>query len=317
MRAIQVNRFGGPEVLELHDVEEPVGRDGLIPVQVSSAGINYADTHQVENRYHAAATLPLIPGAEVVGVTPSGERVVALLPGGGGYAERCLVAPALTVPLPDDVEDSAALALVLQGLTAWHLLQTSARMLKGDTVVVHAAAGGVGTLAVQLARRWGAGRVVAIASSADKRALAVELGADVAVDSADPDLAGAMREACGGQVDIVLEMTGGPAFVASLEALAPFGRLISYGMASRDIPAPLDVVALNRNSQGVLGFWLVHCLQRPGMFEEPMRELLELVQSGELRTIAGGTYPLAQARQAHEDLRARRTVGKLVLDPRS
>src|SRR4051812_4619175 len=211
MRAIQVNRFGGPEVLELHDVAEPVPHDDLVLVQVSSAGINYADTHQVENRYHAAASLPLIPGAEVAGVKRSGERVVALLPGGGGYAERCLVAPALTVPLPDDVEDTAALALVLQGLTAWHLLQTSARMLKGDTVVVHAAAGGVGTLAVQLARRWGAGRVVAIASSEDKRALAVELGADVAIDSADPDLAVAMRDACGGRVDIVLEMTGGPA----------------------------------------------------------------------------------------------------------
>src|SRR3954454_512503 len=252
MRAIQVNRFGGPEVLELHDVGEPVPVDGLIPVQVSSAGINYADTHQVENRYHAAATLPLIPGAEVVGTTPSGERIVALLPGGGAYAERCVVAPALTVPLPDDVEDSAALALVLQGLTAWHLLQTSARMLKGDTVVVHAAAGGVGTLAVQLARRWGAGRVVAIASSADKRTLALDLGADIAIDSADADLAGAMRDACDGRVDIVLEMTGGPAFAASLAALAPFGRLISYGMASRDIPPALDVVALNRFSQGVL-----------------------------------------------------------------
>src|SRR3954470_9735424 len=212
MRAIQVTRFGGPEVLELHDVGEPAPVDGLIPAQVSSAGINYADTHQVENRYHAAATLPLIAGAEVVGLTPPGERVVALLPGGGGYAERCLVAPALTVPLPDDVEDSAALALVLQGLTAWHLLQTSARMLKGDTVVVHAAAGGVGTLAVQLARRWGAGRVVAIASSAEKRALALELGADIAIDSADADLAGAMRDACDGRVDIVLEMAGGAAF---------------------------------------------------------------------------------------------------------
>src|SRR3954462_1833454 len=217
MTAIQVNRFGGPQVLELHDVAEPVPNDDLIPVQVSSAGINYADTHQVENRYHAAATLPLIPGAEVVGTTPSGERIVALLPGGGGYAERCLVAPALTVPLPDDVEDSAALALVLQGLTAWHLLQTSARMLKGDTVVVHAAAGGVGTLAVQLARRFGAGRVVAIASSADKRALALELGADAAVDAREPELAAALREANGGaKVDIVLEMAGGHVFDQSL-----------------------------------------------------------------------------------------------------
>ena len=317
MRAIQVHRFGGPEVLELHDVPEPVAHGDLVPVRVDAAGINYADTHQAENRYHQAATLPYVPGAEVVGTTGDGVRVVALLPGGGGYAEHALVSPSLMLPLPDGVDDVSALALVLQGLTAWHLLQTSARMAKGDTVVVHAAAGGVGTLAVQLAKRWGAGRVVAVASSAEKRDLAIELGADIAIDSAAPTLAEDMRDACGGQVDIVLEMAGGPLFTASLEALAPFGRLISYGMASRQIPEPLDVVALNRFSKGVLGFWLVHCLQRPGMFAAPLRELLALVESGELRTIPGGTYPLAEARRAHEDLRGRGTVGKLVLDPRS
>jgi NADPH2:quinone reductase len=317
MRAIVVEQFGGPEVLELADVPEPQSDNGHLLVDVSAVGINYADTHQAENSYHAPARLPLIPGAEVVGTTPEGERLVALLPAGGGYAERALVSPRLSVPVPEAVEDGQALAIILQGLTAWHLLRTSARMQPGESVVVHAAAGGVGTLAVQLAKRFGAGRVIAAASSEKKRALALELGADVAIDSTELDLRGAIVDANGGQVDIVLEMVGGRVFEESLATLAPFGRLVSYGMAGRRIPEPVNVVALNRDSRGVLGFWLAHCFRAPGMFEEPARELLDLVAAGELRTIVGGTYPLGEARRAHEDLRARRTVGKLVLDPRA
>jgi NADPH:quinone reductase len=317
MRAIVVEEFGGPEVLALAEAPEPGSRNGKLRIEVSAAGVNYADTHQAENSYHAPAKLPLIPGAEVVGTTPDGERIVGLLPAGGGYAERALVSPALAVPVPEAVEDGQALAIILQGLTAYHLLLTSARMREGDTVVVHAAAGGVGTLAVQLAKRWGAGRVIATASSEEKRALALELGADVAIDSNADDLCGEIEAAGGGPVDVVLEMVGGRTFTQSFEALAPFGRLISYGMASRRIPEPVDVVALNRDSRGVLGFWLASCFRTPDMIEQPARELLDLVADGELRAIVGGTYPLADARRAHEDLRARRTVGKLVLDPRA
>ena len=317
MRAIVVEEFGGPEVLKLGEAPEPESKNGLVKVEVSSAGINYADTHQVENSYHAPPKLPLIPGAEVVGTMPDGQRVVALLPAGGGYAERALVSPAMSVPIPDGVEDGQALAIVLQGLTAWYLLRSSAQMQPGDSVVVHAAAGGVGTLAVQLAKRWGAGRVVASASSEEKRKLALELGADAAIDSTADDLRAQIEEAAGGPVDIVLEMVGGRTFTESYDALAPFGRLVSYGMASRQIPEPIDVLRLNRETRGVLGFWLASCFRSPEAFGEPARELLDMVASGELRAIVGGTYPLGEARRAHEDLRERRTVGKLVLDPRS
>jgi NADPH:quinone reductase len=317
MRAIVVEQFGGPEVLKPAEVPDPEPSNGDVRVDVSAAGINYADTHHAENSYHQPATLPLIPGGEVVGTTPQGERIVALLPSGGGYAERALVSPALMVPVPDAVEDGQALAIILQGLTAWHLLKSSARMGPGESVVVHAAAGGVGTLAVQLAKRFGAGRVIAAASSEEKRSLALELGADVAIDSNAPDLREAIVEANGGRVDIVLEMVGGETFSASYHALAPFGRLVSYGMASRRIPDPVDVVALNRDTRGVLGFWLPRAFRRPGTFEGPARELLDMVAAGELRAIVGGTYPLAEARRAHEDLRGRGTVGKLVLDTRA
>lgn len=314
MQAIQVNEFGGPEVLVPVELPDPEPKDGLVPIAVSAAGVNYADTHQAENSYLAPAQLPMIPGAEVVGTTPDGKRVVALVV--GGYAQRTLASPALSFPVPEEVSDGEALAIVLQGATAWHLLRTSAHLAEGESVVVHAGAGGVGTLAIQLAKRWGAGRVIATASSPEKRDLAIELGADVAIDARADDLKAAIEEANGGKkVDVVLEMVGGSTFDASLAALAPFGRLVTYGMASREAPEPVQPGALVRRSRAVIGFWLAHCFPRPEMLRGPIGELLDMVAAGELRAIVGGTYPLSEARRAHEDIRARKTVGKLVLDP--
>ncbi|MBI5311141.1 MAG: NADPH:quinone oxidoreductase family protein, partial [Actinobacteria bacterium] len=150
MKAIQVDEFGGPEVLQLRDVPDPDVPEGAGLLAVSAAGVNYADTHQAENSYLAPAQLPLIPGAEAVGTLPDGRRVVSLLAGGGGYAEQAVAWPNLCWDLPDGVAEGEALALVLQGVTAWHLLRTSAHLAEGESVVVHAGAGGVGSLAVQL-----------------------------------------------------------------------------------------------------------------------------------------------------------------------
>ncbi len=315
MRAVRVTRFGGPEVLEVvDDAPEPTVGDGMALLDIARAGINFADTHQAEDTYLAPTTLPFIPGVEAAGRIGE-RRVVSLLPG-GGYAERAAAPLATTFDVPDGVDDGTACALVLQGTTAWHVLRTSARIQPGETVVVMAAAGGVGTLAVQLARTFGAGRVVAVASSAEKRALASELGADATVDSGEEDLTGAIRDACGGRSDVVLEMTGGPTTAACLATLAPFGRLVMYGMASREPTPPVDLGKLTVRSQGVIGFWLVHAMRDPArLLAGPMAELLDLVARGELRAVIGDTYALGDARRAHEDLRARRTVGKLLLDP--
>src|SRR4051794_15636309 len=244
MRAVQITRFGGPEVLDVVDLPDPVPGDGQQLYEVSAAGVNYADTHQTENSYLAPQQLPLIPGAEFVG-TPAGggERVVGLLPG-GGYAEKVVASPRLTWAVPDAVTDEQALALVLQGTTAWHLLRTSAHLASGESVVVIAGAGGVGSLAVQLAKRWGAGRVIATASSPEKRALAEELGADASVDPAladdDPkQFTAALREANGGhRGDVVLEMTGGHLFDGAPSAPPPFGPPVAHGMARRPPPQP-------------------------------------------------------------------------------
>jgi NADPH2:quinone reductase len=316
VRAIRITEFGGPEVLQVVDDEpEPQAFPGGMVIDVSHAGLNYADTHQAENSYLAPASLPMVPGAEAVGTTPDGRRVVALL-GGGGYAQKAAAAEAMAFDVPDGVDDGQALALVLQGTTAWHLLRTSAQLREGESVVVHAAAGGVGSLVVQLAKRWGAGRVVAVASSEEKRRLALDLGADVAIDAGEPDLKSALEEANGGKVDIVLEMVGGTTTDQSLAALAPFGRLVFYGMASRRAPSPVDLGGLMSRSRGVIGFWLAHAMGDPQRhLATPMDELFALTAAGELRPVVGGTYALADAAQAHRDLRERRSVGKLLLDP--
>jgi NADPH2:quinone reductase len=317
MRAVQITAFGGPEVLELTDVPDPEPGGGFELVEVSSAGVNYADTHAVENSYLSQQTLPLVPGGEVVGRLADGRRVSAIT-GSGAYAEKALAHATATFDLPDEVSDGQALSLMIQGLTAWHLLRTCTHLQPGESVVVHAAAGGVGTLAVQLAKTWGAGNVIAVASSEEKLQLAKELGADSLVVADSPTLKDDLQAANGGKkVDVVLEMVGGPTFDASLAALAPFGRLATFGMASRTPPSPVTAGELMSRSRAVIGFWLAHCFGRPEMLQPQMSELLDMVVQGTLKPLVGATYPLADARAAHEALRSRGSVGKLVLDVRA
>ena len=315
MKAIQITEFGGPEVLQHTKLPDPEPADGEVVVRVARSGINFADTHQRRDDYLARQQLPMVPGGEISGTTPDGRRVAALLMG-GGYAELVAVPEAHLVPVPDEVDDDAAAALLLQGLTAWATLRISAHLAEGESVVIHAAGGGVGTLAVQLAKRMGAGRVIGVASTEDKRELATRLGADATVDSNADDLEAAILEANGGDpVDVVLEMAGGPAFDASYAALAPFGRLIVYGIASRE-PNEVSSGDLLQKSKGVIGFWLVHLIgTRQDLVAEGIGELFGAVASGELEVVIGEVYPMSEAARAHEDIQARRTHGKLLLDP--
>lgn len=315
MRAIQITEFGGPEVLNLAELPDPVPGPGQHLLEVSRAGINYADTHQAENTYLAPSTLPMVPGGEVVGRLPDGRRVVALT--GGGYAERALATDGMFWEVPDEVDDTTALGMVVQGATAWLLLRRSVHLAAGESVVVHAAAGGVGSIAVQLAKAWGAGRVIATASSAEKRDLALRLGADVAVDAGVEDMKAALIEANGGRrVDVVLEMTGGDVTDQSMLALAPFGRLAFYGMASRKPPKPVEAVHLLAHSTTIAGMWLPHVFRLPGdVMRTAMEELFALAAAGTISVVKGGEYGLSDVRKAHEALRSRGTVGKLVIDP--
>jgi NADPH2:quinone reductase len=308
MRAVRIDEWGGPEVMRLVEMEEPSPGEDEVLIEVSHAGVNFADTHQRENNYIARYELPMVPGGEVVGTALSGDlrgqRVLAMT-GTGGYAEFATARADTTFPLPDSVDDGQALALLIQGLTAWHLYRTCARIQAGESVVVHSAAGGVGSLAVQLGKPMGAGKVIATASSSEKRELALELGADVALDP---------EEDFGEQVDIVFETAGGSLFDRSFAALAPFGRIVQYGLSSRE-KTRVSNANLLKTSRGIIGFWLMHAIGRPGMLREPLTDLFERAGRGELVAKVGGTYPLAEVARAHEDLLSRRTSGKLIVDP--
>src|SRR4029453_3492009 len=211
---------------------------------------------QAENSYLSASTLPLIPGSEVVGHTEEGRRVVALT--SSGYAEDALG----TAPL----------------------LRTSTRMAPGESVLVHAGAGGVGTLAIQLAKLWGAGRVIATASSDEKRKLALELGGDAAIAGDPEGLKDPIVEANDGKpVDIVLEMVGGPTFDESFDALGRFGRLVTFGAASPQAGAPIDASRLMKGSKTIAGFWLADCFRDPALLADPLGELFDLTARGKLK----------------------------------
>ncbi len=323
MRAIQMSEFGGPEVLKLTELPTPTPGEDEVLIAVTRAGVNFADTHTRTNSYVRKATLPLVPGGEVAGTierAPAGSalqvgaRVVALT-GTGGYAQYATAPAAHAFPIPDGVDDGTALALILQGTTAWHLYRTAGRLAPGESVVVHSAAGGVGSLAVQLGHALGAGRVIGTASSEKRRALAVELGAEVAVDPAPEGLSERLIEANGGEpVDVVFDMAGGETFDASYDALAHFGRIVVCGISSEQ-PNRVSTGSLLRHSRAIVGFYLFHCLGRPGMFGEALADLFARVARGELRAVVGGTYPLSEAARAQIDLRERRTAGKLLLDP--
>lgn len=313
MRAIRIEEFGGPEVMDLVELPDPEPGDGEVLVEVTRVGVNFADTHATRDDYLAKQTLPLIPGGEIAGTTPDGRRVAALL-ATGGYASHVVVPEGHLIPVPDGVSDDQAAAILLQGLTAHALAYRCARLEKGETVVVQAAAGGTGTLAVQLAKRAGA-RVIALASSSDKRDLTLRLGADEAVDSRADDLGAAVLEANGGkQVDAVLEMSGGAAFDSLLRILAPFGRMVTFGIASRE-QNEVATGHLMRHSRSVIGFWLMHLIPRRDEVAAMLGDLLGAVASGELEVVVGGVHPLSEARAAHEALAARTTTGKLLLDP--
>jgi NADPH:quinone reductase len=313
MKAIQLREFGGADSFEYVDLDDPTPAEGEAVVEVARAGVNFADTHSTRNDYLAEQQLPLVPGAEVAGRTADGRRVVALV-GNGGYAEKVAVPESSLIPIPDEVDDEQAAGALLQGLTAMALVKRSARIEAGETIAIEAAAGGTGTLAVQIAKAEGA-RVIGLASSPEKRELVESLGADATVDSRAEDLRGALLEANDGKkVDAVLHMSGGEAFDAELAALAPLGRLVVFGNASRENRS-VDTGRLLQGSKAVVGFWLVHVLARRDLAVPLIGELLGALATGALRVTVGGVYALSEAARAHEALESRATTGKLLLDP--
>lgn len=321
MKAIQINTFGGPEELRYCDVDEPSPSNGEVIVHVEAIGVNYADTMRRQNQYVVDTPLPFIPGSEIAGtvkedgeVLKAGTRVVALT-GTNAYAEQVAVPEQQLIPIPQNLSNEEAVALPLQGLSAYHILKTMGQLKSGETVLIHAAAGGVGSLAVQLAKRFGAGQVIATASTEEKRALAKTLGADVTIDYTQTDWTDEVWKATGDKgVDVALEMAGGRIFNDTLGVLAPFGRLVFFGAASGELPtlSPFDLLEKNKT---VTGFFLPQMMTRPDEFQSSLKEIFQLAASGTLKMTVGPVYGLADAHQAHTDMENRRTSGKIILKP--
>lgn len=312
MRAIAIDRNGGPEVLSLRDVPDPSPGPGQVLVGVEAAGVNFRDVYEREGRGYGVEP-PAVIGVEGAGtVADTGERV-AWVNVPHSYAERVAADPERLVPVPDGVSLEVAAAVLLQGMTADYLVSESYPVDEGDWVVAHAAAGGVGLLLTQLAKLRG-GRVIGTTSSEEKAALARGAGADEVIGY--DDFAARVREITGGEgAAAVYDGVGEPTFSDGLKALRPCGRMILYGAAAGQ-PEPLNLASLApAGSLYVQRPTLQTYTRTPDLLRERARRVLELVGEGKLDVRIGGRYPLAEARRAHEDLEARRTTGKLVLLP--
>lgn len=313
MKAIQIEEFGGPEVMNLVDLPDPVPAEGEVLVGISRTGVNFSDTHITNDQYVARQQLPLVPGIEFVGVAEDGRRVAAVVPN-GAYAEKIVVPESLLVEIPDSVDDDQAASILIQGVTADAVLSMTGRLTPGETVVIGAAAGGTGSLAVQLARSMGAGKIIGLASGEEKQQLVRDLGADFVVDSRSDSLGDEVRAAAEGPVDLVLEMAGGQSFEQLLPTIGPFGRMVVVGIATRE-QNQIRTGKLLKNSLTVSGFWLMHLLARPELAGESIDRVFKATAKGELKPVVSGTYGLTEVRKVHEDIASRKTVGKLLLDP--
>jgi len=321
MKAIRINETGGAEVMHLEEIEKPTAQAGEVLIKVAAAGINYADLMQRQGTYLTRTHTPMTMGFEVAGTIealgagvttpPVGSRVVAF--GAGGYAEYTTALAATVIPIPDNMSFESAAAFPVQGITAYQLLHESTHLQAGESILIHAAAGGVGTLAIQLAKLMGAKTVVGTAGSAEKLQLVRELGADAAINYKDADWAEQVQQATGGKgPDVILEMVGGDIANKSLQILAPFGRMVIYGAASGE-RAEFSGIQLMYKNQSVIGYWLTAWMSRPDKTAEAAKGLMQYLASGKMRIIVGNTFPLHQAVEAHKAIADRKTTGKVVL----
>ena len=323
MKAIQIARLGGPEVLELVELPPPVPKAGEALIRQRAAGVNFIDTYQRSGLYPTA--LPYVLGREGAGVVEAvGDGVTEVHPGqrvaypqgpGGGYGELVAVAAALCVPIPDGIDDDVAAAALLQGMTAHYLCNDTFALGRGDIAVVHAAAGGVGNLLVQLAKGKHA-TVIATAGSAEKVALAREAGADHAIDYSATNFADAVRALVGDKaVDVVYDSVGKATWERSMSLLRTRGMLVCYGNSSGPVP-PVDPLSLmNGGSLYLTRPTLAHYMRTRDELLARAGAVFDAIREGALRVRIGARYKLADAAQAHRDLEARATVGKLILVP--
>nr|WP_297383434.1 NADPH:quinone oxidoreductase family protein [uncultured Roseateles sp.] len=325
MKAVRFHKTGGPEVLVYEDVPDPTPKADEVLIRIEAAGMNFADVMRRRgDDYPEPSPPPFILGAEVAGtIAALGEGVTHLevgtavlaTPGAGGYAQFICVPAATVIPLPPGFGAVQAAALVGHGLTAALSLRNAARLAQGESVLIEAAAGGVGSFAIQLAKLYGAGKVIAAASTPEKRAIAQRLGADASVDYTSSGWSEQVRELTDGRgVDVVLEMVGGETVAQALNAMAPFGRMVFLGQSSGET-ALVDPWQLTVPNRTVTGFYIGAYLAFPDLIQSTLNEILGFLMAGKLTLQVGTVLPLSQAAGAHRLMEGRRTTGKVVLQP--
>jgi NADPH2:quinone reductase len=317
MKAIHITTLDGPSAVELREVPPPVPGDAQVLIRVRAAGVSFPEILQSRGKYQIAPDLPFIPGSEVAGDVVSapagsafsvGDRVTAF-PLLGGFAEFVACADEHTFAIPDDLSYEEAAAIPLNYLTSYFSLVERGQLAAGESVLVHGAAGGVGTASIQIAKAFGAGRVLAVTSTAEKGAIALEAGADEYILT--ETFRDVVKEA--GGVDIVIDPVGGSRFTDSLRCLRENGRLIVVGFAAGDIPT-VKVNRLLLNNISVVGAgWGAYALGRPGHMAKEWAALLPHIETGAIRPVSGPRFPLAEAGNAMSELEERRAVGKVLL----
>lgn len=327
MKSIRVKARGDAGVLIYQDAPNPDYTADQVLLKVTAAGANFADIMQHQGTYPLQLPLPYTPGMEVVGTIEAvgaavttvsvGERVAALSFMGGGYAEFMAIAPDQLIPLPNEIEDHTALALLVQGVSAYLLLDYAAKVRHGDRVLIHAAAGGVGNLLVQLAKLMGAGEVFGTAGTAAKREMIETYGVNYPIDYNNSNWHEDILEITGGRgVDAILDPVGGGAISQNLACLGVEGRLVNYGWLSGSYPSltPEQCQGLLFNNQSITGFAVNVVIERhPDTVEAALKQLFTYVQTGKLNPTLGQVFSLENADQAHAAIAARKTTGKVIL----
>ena len=324
MKAIEIPRYGGPEVLQVVDKPQPTAGPGQILIEVKAAGINFADIMARMGMYPAAPPPPFVLGMEAAGIVAavgegvtsfkSGDRAAAII-SGSGYAEYALADAATAAPIPDVLGFPEATALLVQGLTAHGLLTLAVPEIKGKSVLISAAAGGVGSLAVQVAKLLGAGTVIGLASTDEKRAKVKELGADFAIDYTQDGWAEQVKAATDGKgVDIFLDASGDNKG-GGVKPLAKGGHWVVYGAQSSSDTglSGSDLLSMLFSAQTLRGWTLYEVPAET--IAETLKQLIGWTLDGSLTVIAEDKFPLAEAAEAHRAIESRRTTGKVVLEP--
>ena len=324
MKAVELNGYEGLESLRVVEVPMSQISENECLIEVKATGINFAELELTHGRYTVGKNPPFIMGFEAAGVVHDvgaavknlrvGDRVTTIV-SSGGYADFATAAAEMTIPIPPGVSFAEAVTIPIQGLTAYLLLKEIARVKNSDSVLIQAAAGGVGSLLVQLAKIFGVKNVIALVGSQEKVCFVQSLGADVVIDSSAADWADRVREATDGRgADVVLEAASGEFGKQSYRLLAPFGRMVLFGARNiYDTFAPEHLQQLIYNNQTLICFNIPS--YKPELLAASIGPLLELIASGRLKLFAETQFPLQRVREAFEALASRRTVGKVVLIP--